>query len=327
MPDHPPLRMRTRPAFFAGLLSKVSLAVQHLDISNDSQQAAPQQPSEQLSTSPNSVLESASTATHDHASGTPAHHAPTQLQTSQQHRSSADSEDWQRASSSHNAARKKKRKQHRRAVSQAEPAPSAPKSNASAYAALPPSNTSAQVDQAVCAWSPSEVVISNAEEQNAVSAQRGGPSTAAAVTVMASQPSIAQPEHSVTSVSSHESANSDSESAQSEEGSESEASAPMPDESQAAESAAGDSEDDDEAFLDEGESADEPVFESSVASVTADFAMQNVILQMGLRLVAPNGMRIKQLSRWVLRCSACFKITKVSTPQTHNPYWFLVDTC
>ncbi|KAA6419543.1 MAG: RNA-binding NOB1 [Trebouxia sp. A1-2] len=58
------------------------------------------------------------------------------------------------------------------------------------------------------------------------------------------------------------------------------------------------------------EAEDAAAAQSSVASVTADFAMQNVILQMGLRLVAPNGMRIKQLSRWVLRCSACFKITK-----------------
>ncbi|XP_078427491.1 RNA-binding NOB1-like protein [Wolffia australiana] len=48
---------------------------------------------------------------------------------------------------------------------------------------------------------------------------------------------------------------------------------------------------------------------SSVACVTADFAMQNVILQMGLRLLAPNGMQIRQLHRWVLRCHACNKIT------------------
>lgn len=39
--------------------------------------------------------------------------------------------------------------------------------------------------------------------------------------------------------------------------------------------------------------------ESSVACVTADFAMQNVILQMGLRLVAPGGMQIRELHRFV----------------------------
>lgn len=50
---------------------------------------------------------------------------------------------------------------------------------------------------------------------------------------------------------------------------------------------------------------------SSVVSVTADFAMQNVILQMGLRLGTPDGRRITHVSRWVLRCSACFFITKV----------------
>ncbi|CAN4075936.1 unnamed protein product [Withania somnifera] len=49
--------------------------------------------------------------------------------------------------------------------------------------------------------------------------------------------------------------------------------------------------------------------ESSVACVTADFAMQNVILQMGLRLVAPRGMQIRELHRWVLKCHACYKVT------------------
>ncbi|KAI3756442.1 hypothetical protein L1987_56262 [Smallanthus sonchifolius] len=49
--------------------------------------------------------------------------------------------------------------------------------------------------------------------------------------------------------------------------------------------------------------------ESSVACVTGDFAMQNVILQMGLRLVAPGGMQIRELHRWVLKCHACFKVT------------------
>lgn len=38
--------------------------------------------------------------------------------------------------------------------------------------------------------------------------------------------------------------------------------------------------------------------ESSVACVTSDFAMQNVILQMGLRLLAPGGMQIRQLRRY-----------------------------
>ncbi|CAI9772703.1 unnamed protein product [Fraxinus pennsylvanica] len=49
--------------------------------------------------------------------------------------------------------------------------------------------------------------------------------------------------------------------------------------------------------------------ESSVACVTTDFAMQNVLLQMGLRLVAPGGMQIRELHRWVLKCHACYKVT------------------
>ncbi|KAI7987047.1 RNA-binding protein NOB1 [Camellia lanceoleosa] len=49
--------------------------------------------------------------------------------------------------------------------------------------------------------------------------------------------------------------------------------------------------------------------ESTVACVTSDFAMQNVLLQMGLRLLAPGGMQIRQLQRWILKCHACFKVT------------------
>uniref|UniRef100_A0A2N9J9U0 Nin one binding (NOB1) Zn-ribbon-like domain-containing protein n=1 Tax=Fagus sylvatica TaxID=28930 RepID=A0A2N9J9U0_FAGSY len=49
--------------------------------------------------------------------------------------------------------------------------------------------------------------------------------------------------------------------------------------------------------------------ESSVACVTSDFAMQNVLLQMGLRLLAPGGMQIHQLHRWILKCHACYTVT------------------
>ncbi|KAK1260969.1 hypothetical protein QJS04_geneDACA001967 [Acorus gramineus] len=52
-----------------------------------------------------------------------------------------------------------------------------------------------------------------------------------------------------------------------------------------------------------------PLFESNVACVTSDFAMQNVILQIGLRLLAPEGVQIRQLHRWVLKCHACNKVT------------------
>uniref|UniRef100_A0A1D1Y0W6 RNA-binding protein NOB1 n=1 Tax=Anthurium amnicola TaxID=1678845 RepID=A0A1D1Y0W6_9ARAE len=49
--------------------------------------------------------------------------------------------------------------------------------------------------------------------------------------------------------------------------------------------------------------------DSSVACMTSDFAMQNVILQMGLRLLAPGGIQIHQLHKWVLKCHACNKVT------------------
>ncbi|RDX82259.1 RNA-binding protein NOB1 [Mucuna pruriens] len=49
--------------------------------------------------------------------------------------------------------------------------------------------------------------------------------------------------------------------------------------------------------------------ESSVACVTGDFAMQNVLLQMGLRLLAPGGTQIHQLHRWILKCHACNTVT------------------
>ena len=44
-----------------------------------------------------------------------------------------------------------------------------------------------------------------------------------------------------------------------------------------------------------------------VGCMTADFAMQNVLLQMGLSLVGVDGKRIQRVKTWVLRCHACFK--------------------
>ncbi|BFG31703.1 hypothetical protein CerSpe_179770 [Prunus speciosa] len=62
--------------------------------------------------------------------------------------------------------------------------------------------------------------------------------------------------------------------------------------------------------------------ESSVACITSDFAMQNVILQMGLRLLAPGGMQIRQLHRWILKCHACNTVTgeigKIFCPKCGN---------
>jgi RNA-binding protein NOB1 len=47
-----------------------------------------------------------------------------------------------------------------------------------------------------------------------------------------------------------------------------------------------------------------------VACLTTDFAMQNVILHLGLKLVSVDGMQIKILKNFVLRCHACFHVTK-----------------
>lgn len=43
----------------------------------------------------------------------------------------------------------------------------------------------------------------------------------------------------------------------------------------------------------------QPSWQSSVACVTGDFAMQNVILQMGLRLLSPSGIHVRELHRFV----------------------------
>ncbi|KAI0722746.1 Nin one binding Zn-ribbon like-domain-containing protein [Earliella scabrosa] len=61
----------------------------------------------------------------------------------------------------------------------------------------------------------------------------------------------------------------------------------------------------------------------AVGCMTADFAMQNVLLQMGLSLVGVEGKRIERVKSWVLRCHACFKICKDASrkfcPSCGNP--------
>ena len=47
-----------------------------------------------------------------------------------------------------------------------------------------------------------------------------------------------------------------------------------------------------------------------VATMTIDFAMQNVLLQMNLHLLSTNMQRIKNVNTKVLRCHACFNIVK-----------------
>lgn len=52
-----------------------------------------------------------------------------------------------------------------------------------------------------------------------------------------------------------------------------------------------------------------------VALITSDYAMQNVLLRMNLNLLSPSLHRIRQLKTWVLRCHACFNITKDMSKQ------------
>ncbi|KAK4544189.1 hypothetical protein LTR36_004399 [Oleoguttula mirabilis] len=52
-----------------------------------------------------------------------------------------------------------------------------------------------------------------------------------------------------------------------------------------------------------------------VAVLTTDFAMQNVILQMNLNLLSASMTRVKHLKTFVLRCHACFQVTKDMTKQ------------
>lgn len=51
------------------------------------------------------------------------------------------------------------------------------------------------------------------------------------------------------------------------------------------------------------------------AVLTTDFAMQNVILQMNLNLLSPSLTRVKHLKTFVLRCHACFQVSKDMTKQ------------
>jgi len=48
---------------------------------------------------------------------------------------------------------------------------------------------------------------------------------------------------------------------------------------------------------------------SVVGCITADFAMQNVLMQIGLRVLGVDGKLIRQVRSYVLRCHACFKST------------------
>jgi RNA-binding protein NOB1 len=53
--------------------------------------------------------------------------------------------------------------------------------------------------------------------------------------------------------------------------------------------------------------------EVQVGCFTTDFAMQSVLLQMGLKLLSVEGMVIKKIRQFVFKCHSCFKICKDMT--------------
>lgn len=56
-------------------------------------------------------------------------------------------------------------------------------------------------------------------------------------------------------------------------------------------------------------------FAGGLACVTSDYAMQNVLLHLGVPLVGTNGMCIAELRLWLLRCTSCFAVVTDTTRQ------------
>ncbi|XP_026333432.1 RNA-binding protein NOB1 [Hyposmocoma kahamanoa] len=52
---------------------------------------------------------------------------------------------------------------------------------------------------------------------------------------------------------------------------------------------------------------------AEVACITSDFAMQNVLKQIGLNITSIDGRIIRQLRTFIFRCTTCFKTTSVMT--------------
>lgn len=63
------------------------------------------------------------------------------------------------------------------------------------------------------------------------------------------------------------------------------------------------------------ESTQSPQSLLQVATLTTDFAMQNVLLQINLNLLSPTMQRVKHLKTYILRCHACFCTTKEMSKQ------------
>lgn len=56
-----------------------------------------------------------------------------------------------------------------------------------------------------------------------------------------------------------------------------------------------------------GKSLDAQKRALDVACMSGDYALQNVVMQIGLNLVGTGGKKMAQVKSWVLRCHACFK--------------------
>lgn len=56
-------------------------------------------------------------------------------------------------------------------------------------------------------------------------------------------------------------------------------------------------------------------FEAGMACVTSDYAMQNTLMHLGVPIVGTNGMHIRELRLWLLRCTACFALVVDTTRQ------------
>lgn len=60
-----------------------------------------------------------------------------------------------------------------------------------------------------------------------------------------------------------------------------------------------------------------------VGCITTDYAMQNVLLQIGLNLLSLDGVAVKSVRQYVLKCDACYDITtkmdKLFCPSCGNP--------
>lgn len=63
----------------------------------------------------------------------------------------------------------------------------------------------------------------------------------------------------------------------------------------------------------------DPVPVSPVACVTVDFTMQNVLLGMGLRVLAADGRRVKRSKQFVLKCDSCFQCVPLPHALSRSP--------